>query len=192
MAFLITYFFVFQPTASSRLLVPFIWVVSILMLCLGRLIVSVVMGMLYRLGIGETRMLVVGSGRLGKMIMQHIAANPSLGYSIVGFLHDMENPPSDFGRFKMLGTLDDLGMAIRSMQVDEVVIALPSHLHQQVIRTVRLCERLGASFKLVPDLYELSLSRIDMEAVEGGLFRLKDREMARRIPLLFSLKATKR
>jgi exopolysaccharide biosynthesis polyprenyl glycosylphosphotransferase len=30
-----------------------------------------------------------------------------------------------------------------------------------------MCERLGTSFKLVPDLYELSLSRIDMEAIEG-------------------------
>jgi len=30
-----------------------------------------------------------------------------------------------------------------------------------------MCERLGASFKLIPDLYELSLSRIDMEAIEG-------------------------
>jgi exopolysaccharide biosynthesis polyprenyl glycosylphosphotransferase len=40
-------------------------------------------------------------------------------------------------------------------------------MHQQSIKSVRLCERLGASFKLVPDLYELSLSRIDMEAIEG-------------------------
>jgi len=101
------------------------------------------------------------------MIMQHIVANPNLGYNIVGFLHDMNEPPSDFGRFKMLGTLDDLGMVIRSMQIDEVIIALPSNLHQQSIRSVRLCERLGTSFKLVPDLYELSLSRIDMEAIEG-------------------------
>ncbi|WP_162179489.1 sugar transferase [Thermogemmatispora carboxidivorans] len=167
MAFLITYYFVFQPTANSRLLVPFVWATSIVLLCLGRLIASAIMGTLYQLGLGETRVLVVGSGRLAKMIMQHITANPSLGYSIVGFLHDLENPPGDFGRFKMLGTLDDLGMAIRSMQVDEVIIALPSHLHEQVIRTVRLCERLGTSFKLIPDLYELSLSRIDMESIEG-------------------------
>jgi len=167
MAFLITYYFVFEPPSNSRLLVPFVWAMSIIILCLGRLIASVVMGLLYRLGIAETRLLVVGSGRLGKMIMQHIAANPNLGYALVGFLHDMEAPPSDFGRFKMLGTLEDLGLVIRSMQVDEVIIALPAHLHQQCIRTVRLCERVGASFKLVPDLYELSLSRIDMEAVEG-------------------------
>jgi len=167
LAFLITYYFIFQPISNSRLLVPFVWATAILILCLARLIVSSIMGILYRLGLGETRLLVVGSGRLGKMIMQHIVANPNLGYSIVGFLHDMNEPPSDFGRFKMLGTLDDLGMVIRSMQIDEVIIALPSYLHQQSIRSVRLCERLGTSFKLVPDLYELSLSRIDMEAIEG-------------------------
>jgi exopolysaccharide biosynthesis polyprenyl glycosylphosphotransferase len=167
LAFLITYYFVFQPTANSRLLMLFVWAMAILILCLGRLIVSATMGMLYRLGLGETRLLVVGSGRLGKMIMQHIAASPNLGYSIVGFLNDMNEPPNDFGRFKMLGTLDDLGMVIRSMQVDEVIIALPSNLHQQSIRSVRLCEHLGTSFKLVPDLYELSISRIDMEAIEG-------------------------
>src|ERR1700686_3250960 len=170
-AFLITYYFVFQPQSNSRLLVLFVWAISIVVLCLGRLIVSSVMGMLYRRGLGETRLLVVRSGRLGKLIMQHLTASPSLGFSIVGFLHDMkeEEEPGDFGRFKMLGTLDDLGMVIRSMQIDEVIIALPSNLHQQSIRSVRLCERLGTSFKLVPDLYEyeLSLSRIDMDAIEG-------------------------
>lgn len=167
LAFLISYYFVFQQQNNSRLLVPFVWAAAIIVLCLGRLIVSGAMVLLYRLGMGETRLLVVGSGRLGKMIMQHIAASPNLGYSIVGFLHDMSEPPSDFGRFKMLGAIDDLGLVIRSMQVDEVIIALPSNMHYQAIRSVRMCERLGTSFKLIPDLYEVSLSRINMEAIEG-------------------------
>lgn len=170
LSILVAYYFVFQPPNNSRLLVPFIWVCSIVILCLGRIVLSALVGLLHRLGLGETRVLVVGSGRLGKMIMQHIIASPHLGYSIVGFLHDMPNPyeaPGDFGRFPMLGTLEDLALVIRSMRVDEVVIALPSELHQQAIRSVRLCERLGASFKLVPELYELNLSRIDMEAIEG-------------------------
>lgn len=164
---LVAYYFVFQPPEPSRLLVPFVWICSIAILSLGRMLLSALIGTLHRLGLGETRLLVVGSGRLGKMIMQHIAATPKLGYAIVGFLHDMHESPGDFGRFKMLGTLDDLALVIRSMRVDEVIIALPSELHQQTIRSVRLCERLGASFKLVPELYELSLSRIDMETIEG-------------------------
>jgi exopolysaccharide biosynthesis polyprenyl glycosylphosphotransferase len=169
LSFLVAYYFVFQPSANSRLLVIFIWIAAMVLLCLGRVVVTIMMELLHRLGIGQTRLLVVGSGRLGKMIMQHIVASPNLGYSIVGFLHDMHEPgtPGNFGRFKMLGVLEDLALVIRSMQVDEVIIALPSELHQQTIRSVRLCERLGASFKLVPELYELSLSRIDMETVEG-------------------------
>ncbi len=164
---LVAYYFVFQPLRPSRLLVPFIWLSAIGILCLGRMVLSILMGMLHRMGMGERRLLVVGSGRLSKMIMQHIAATPHLGYAIVGFLHDMHEPAGDFGRFPMLGTLDDLAVVIRTMQVDEVIIALPSELHLQTIRSVRLCERLGASFKLVPELYELSLARIDMEAIEG-------------------------
>ena len=167
LSILVTYYFIFQPPSNSRLLVPFVWICSIVILSLGRVVLSVLIGLLHRLGLGETRVLVVGSGRLGKMIMQHIVASPHLGYSIVGFLHDMSESPGDFGRFRMLGTLEDLALVIRSMQVDEVIIALPSELHQQTIRSVRLCERLGASFKLVPELYELSLARIDMEAIEG-------------------------
>lgn len=166
-AFLIACYLFFLPPSNSRLLVLFVWIAVMVVLCLGRLVISGIMGLLYRMGLGETRVLVVGSGRLGKMIMQHITASPNLGFSIVGFLHDMSEPPSDFGRFKMLGTLDDIGLVIRSMQVDEVIIALPSDLHEHAIKSVRLCERLGASFKLIPDLYELSLSRIDMEAIEG-------------------------
>jgi exopolysaccharide biosynthesis polyprenyl glycosylphosphotransferase len=167
LSLLVAYFFVFPSALSSRLLVPFIWACSIVTLCLGRAALALLMGLMYRLGLGERRLLVVGSGRLGKMIMQHIAASPNLGYSIVGFLHDMQESPGDFGRFTMLGTLDDLALVIRTFQVDEVIIALPSELHEQTIRSVRLCEKLGASFMLVPELYELNLSRVDMVAIEG-------------------------
>jgi len=173
-ALLIAYNYLFEYSANSiiyltqsRLLILFVWLSTIIVLSLGRLVISGGVGMLHRMGLGETRLLVVGSGRLGKMVMQHVAANPNLGYAIVGFLHDLSEPPGDFGRFKMLGIIDDIGPVIRSMQIDEVIIALPAHMHQQVIRSLKLCERLGTSFNLIPDLYELSLSRIDMDAIEG-------------------------
>ena len=169
---LMAYYFFFFPYSNplglnSRLLVLLMWLFTILVLGIGRLVVSGAMGLLYRMGHGETRLLIVGSGRLGKLIMQHITANPALGYSIVGFLHDLNEPLGDFGRFKMLGTIDDIRQVIRSMQVDEVIIALPSHMNQQVIYSVKQCEHLGTTFKLIPDLYEVNLSRIDMETIEG-------------------------
>jgi exopolysaccharide biosynthesis polyprenyl glycosylphosphotransferase len=158
-----TDFFVSQ----TRAIVAFSWVTIIVVMSIGRGLVDINLSALYRRGIGLTNLVIVGSSRLGKLTMQQIAASPFLGYRIVGFIHDLEGPPVDFGRFKALGTLDDLDTVIRGNHIHEVIIAIPSHQHAQILHTVRTCERAGADFKLVPDLYELSLSRIDVDAVEG-------------------------
>jgi exopolysaccharide biosynthesis polyprenyl glycosylphosphotransferase len=165
------YTYLFRSTdiyvSSQRALVAFTWISIIVLVSFARLVVSGLLATLYKRGIGLTNLLVVGSGRLGKLMMQQIAASPYLGYRVVGFIHDLDGEPSDFGRFKALGTMGQLDGVIRGNRVAEVIIALPSHQHQQILRTVRICERAGANFKLVPDLYELSLSRIDVDALEG-------------------------
>jgi len=152
---------------QSRAVITFTWVAIIAVVSLERAVVSFSLSALYKRGVGLTNLLVVGSGRLGKLMMQQITASPYLGYHVVGFIHDLDGPPSDFGRFKVLGTMRELDAVIRGQRVSEVIIALPSHQHQQILRAVRVCERAGADFKLVPDLYELSLSRIDVDAIEG-------------------------
>lgn len=165
------YAYIFRQTdlfvSQNRTLVAFSWVAIIIFVSLMRLLISSVLSSLYKRGVGLTNLLVVGSGRLGKLMMQQIAASPYLGYRVVGFIHDLDGPPTDFGRFTVLGTMGDLDSVIRGNRISEVIIALPSHQHQQILRTVRICERAGADFKLVPDLYELSLSRIDVDALEG-------------------------
>ena len=43
-------------------------------------------------------------------MMQQIAASPHLGFRVVGFIHDLDGTPADFGRFKALGAMGDLDM----------------------------------------------------------------------------------
>jgi exopolysaccharide biosynthesis polyprenyl glycosylphosphotransferase len=165
------YEFVLQRTdfaiVQTRLLVALTWGSVIVVVSLTRLTLALLVGWQYRRGVGLTNLLVVGSGRLGKLTLQNVAASPDLGYRVVGFIHDLDGSPTDFGRFKALGTLADLERVIAAGHIAEVIVALPSQQHRQILRTVQLCERAGASFKLVPDLYELSLSRIDVDAVQG-------------------------
>ncbi|HKV84504.1 MAG TPA: sugar transferase [Ktedonobacterales bacterium] len=173
MAFAIfsAYNYVFHGTDlfvdQNRSLVAFTWITVIVGVSLARLVIALILSGLYKRGVGLTNLIVVGSSRLGKLMMQQIAASTYLGYRVVGFIQDSDEPPSDFGRFKVLGTMRDLDTVIRGNRISDVVIALPSHQHQQIMRAVRVCERAGADFKLVPDLYELSLSRIDVDAIEG-------------------------
>src|SRR4029077_13441542 len=86
--------------AQSRAVVIFTWAAVILFVSLARLFAVGALVFLYLNGFFLTKLLVVGSGRLGKLAMQQIAASPRLGYRVIGFVEEQETPLADFGRFK--------------------------------------------------------------------------------------------
>jgi exopolysaccharide biosynthesis polyprenyl glycosylphosphotransferase len=153
--------------AQSRSVVIFTWAAVIAFVSLARLFVVSSLVFLYRRGFFLTKLLVVGSGRQGKLMMQQLAASPHLGYRVIGFLEDQDTPLAAFGRFKALGYIWELDQALRATRAAQVIVALPSHDHQAILQTANICERAGADYKLVPDMYELSLSRINVDTIEG-------------------------
>jgi exopolysaccharide biosynthesis polyprenyl glycosylphosphotransferase len=151
--------------AESRLTLIFAWVLITLLCVLGRAAYLWILGQLHGRGIGVARTLVVGDNTLGRMIMQAIAARPHLGYEVCGFLSD--EGQSDFGRFRRLGPAAELERVIRERGIAQVVIALPSTSHEAIMRIVDHCRRDGVQFRVVPDLYEMSLGRVDLDTVSG-------------------------
>jgi exopolysaccharide biosynthesis polyprenyl glycosylphosphotransferase len=99
-------------------------------------------------GIGVSRILIVGAGRIGKALGRWLAENPHLGYSVCGFL-DSE-PTSDP---RVLGTVEDLERIALTQFVDELFITLPAE-RELVKKTVVEARELGLGLKLVPDLYD--------------------------------------
>jgi exopolysaccharide biosynthesis polyprenyl glycosylphosphotransferase len=163
----------FELVKDTRAIVIFSWLTAVAVPLLGRLALALLITLAHRLGIGRTRLLVIGAGRAGKLIMQHLAAAPGLGYRIIGFLGD-DPAQGDFGRFTLLGTLAEADRVIRAYRIGEVIIALPSAEGRQIARAINLCERLGITFRLVPDMDSLSLARVDLETVGGiPLFALR-------------------
>jgi exopolysaccharide biosynthesis polyprenyl glycosylphosphotransferase len=151
--------------ASSRLTFVLSWVMATICVALGRLVVQSFTAALHRRGIGTERVVVVGENSLGRMVMQGIAARPHLGLQVVGFV-GVERA-DDFGRFRHLGSVDEIDQVVKGSAIDQVIIALPSTSHELQLRIVEHCRQAGVRFKLVPDLFEMSLSRIDLDTVSG-------------------------
>jgi exopolysaccharide biosynthesis polyprenyl glycosylphosphotransferase len=151
--------------AESRLTWIFAWALITLLTFLGRANWLWTLSALHQRNIGVDRTLVVGDNTVGRMIMQALAGRPHLGYAVAGFLSTEGD--TDFGRFRRLGTPDELERVIRQERIAQVVIALPSASHEAIMRIVNHCRRDGVQFKLVPDLYEVSLGRLDMDTVSG-------------------------
>jgi len=99
-------------------------------------------------GIGVSRVLIVGGGRLGLALDDWLRRNPHLGYSVCGFIDD--NPSSDP---RVLGTPKDLRRLALTQFVDELFITLPT---DRVLVKAMLVEahQLRLGLKIVPDLYD--------------------------------------
>jgi exopolysaccharide biosynthesis polyprenyl glycosylphosphotransferase len=160
--------FVLQPLQYSRLLLIEAGVISILLLALARLIQQQIMGRLFARGIGVSRVIIVGAGEVGRTVMRTIVARPDLGYQVVGFVDD--NPQkgeTDIGRFKALGPVRNLSRLVEDEVVDEVIITLPWMYHRKIMSIVRECERRQVSARIVPDLFQMSLSQVDVDDLGG-------------------------
>src|SRR5688572_17546634 len=127
--------------ANSRLTFIYAWVFIVVLVMLGRSIVRLIRLAARRQGLGLARVLVVGDNSAGRMIMQSIADQPHLGYQVVGFLALILGP--DFGRFKRLGTLEELPKVCEQHAVDEVIIALPAAYHHEILAVRDHCQHGG-------------------------------------------------
>ncbi len=165
---LVMVFYIFRPGVTSRAMLVYAWLAVTALLSLFRLGVRTVVEERRKRGIGLQRVLVVGAGHMGKMIMQQLAGRPGLGYVLAGFCDDVSwAQRADFGRFQCLGPIDDLETVIAEHATDEVIIALPSAEHERVLRIVGLCEQCGVGFSLVPDTFDLTLGTLEVDHIAG-------------------------
>ena len=160
--------FVLQPLQYSRLLFVEAGAIVIILLALARIVQIGIVGRQFVRGIGVSRVIIIGAGEVGRTVMRTIVAQPELGYRIVGFMDDNpEKGQTDIGRFKALGALRNLPRLIETESVDEVVITLPWMYHRKIMSIMRECERRKVSARIVPDLFQMSLSQVDVDDLGG-------------------------
>ncbi|MGD2206969.1 MAG: sugar transferase, partial [Anaerolineae bacterium] len=95
-------------------------------------------------------------------------AQPALGYHIVGFVDDdPEKGSTDIGRFKALGDTANIPTLVKELAIDEVIITLPWMYHRKIVSIVAQCERQQARVRIVPDMFQMTLSYLDVEDLGG-------------------------
>ena len=162
--------FFYRPYFYSRLIFIYAFVLIVFLLGFSRLLKNLVLVQLRERGIGVRRVLIVGAGETGRMVMRTIVAQPELGYQILGFIDDdPEKSNSEIGRFKGLGTIDNLRNLIQAedSNIEEVIITLPWMYHRKIVNIMAQCERQNVTARLVPDLFQMSLSRVEIEDLNG-------------------------
>jgi len=153
------------------------WGLTIFFVTIGRLVHTQVRAELRRRGWGQDRVLIVGTGDVGRMIFQKIQSNSGLGYEAAGFVtSDSSHDGLPLGA-PVLGQAGDLSLIIDEYQIDEVIIALPEATHQEILMLISECERGKVTIKVFPDMFQYMASQVGIGDL-GGLPLLTVRNIA--------------
>ncbi len=103
------------------------------------------------------QVLIAGAGPVGKDLQAQILQRPHLGLTITGFLDD--NPAKCNLNAAILGSLKSVRQVVTTKIIDDVVIALPMHAHEQVNQLVAELHDLPVRVWIIPDYFRLALHK---------------------------------
>jgi len=147
-----------------RAVVIYAWGLSILSVMVGRVFTDFLHAR-YHMAT-PTRVLIVGAGDVGRMILQKINQSPKLGYEPAGFADDTPGRREVAG-LPILGSTNRLGFLLREHNIQEVIIALPEASHEEVLDLISQAERERASVRVFPDVFQIIASEISIDDLNG-------------------------
>ncbi len=148
-------------TAFPRSVLVIDWLLSLLLVGGLRLVVRLlaenkVLASIPHRTSPAKRVLIVGAGDAGAMVVRELQKNPQVGFVPVGFLDDNAAKQNQqiYG-VPVVGTISDLARALDNRRVDEVIIAIPSAPGRVVRLVADVCRLRNTPFRTMPGMYEL-------------------------------------
>ncbi len=136
----------------SRIVVALMVVFSTSLLCLRRALWRKMVYRRFRAGIETRNVLIVGAGRVGHALRNHIDTLQHLGFRFKGFVALGERE-AESGDADVIGDMRNCLSLARSLFVDEIFFSVPAE-KKLVIGMVEEARVAGIDVRVVPDMYD--------------------------------------
>ena len=104
-------------------------------------------------------MLIIGTGETGTDFYNTVKRNPHFGYNILGFLDD-ETRTELNGQY--LGKISELDGYLKTLRVDDVIIALPNDAAERINDVINICEKHTTRVKVIPDYFNFTADKYNL------------------------------
>ena len=116
----------------------------------------------FRRGVGDgaARVLIVGAGNAAASLLRDLERNEDVAVQVVGLVDD---DTSKHGRLLLgstiLGGIDELAVIGRRVELDLVILAIPSATSDLIRRVADACAELGVQLKVLPSVSQFMNGR---------------------------------
>ena len=114
------------------------------------------------------RVLILGTDQLAARLGQAILQEPFLRSQVVGFLRtEKDDTGTEVPGDQVLGSFHDLPALLKKTDATEVVLTDIGIGHDTMVDLILTCEKQMVSFHLVPDLFRILTSGVDIQNIAG-------------------------
>ncbi len=138
--------------AISRVVVALMVLFTTALLCLRRALRRMIVYRRFREGVETRNVLIVGAGRVGHALKNHIESLQHLGFRFKGFIALSERE-AESGDADVIGDVRNCLSLARSLFVDEIFFSVPAE-KKLVIAMVEEARVAGIDVRVVPDMYD--------------------------------------
>jgi exopolysaccharide biosynthesis polyprenyl glycosylphosphotransferase len=138
--------------AISRVVVSLMVLFTTVLLCLRRALRRMMVYRRFRAGVETRNVLIVGAGRVGHALKNHIESLQHLGFRFKGFVALSERE-AESGDADVIGDVRNCLSLARSLFVDEIFFSVPAE-KKLVIGMVEEARVAGIDVRVVPDMYD--------------------------------------
>lgn len=112
------------------------------------------------------KVIIVGAGDAGAMVVKEMKKHLDLEYTPVAIIDDNESKiGSLINGVPILGTRKDIEDIVKSGEIDEILIALPSITSEDKREIMKVCSSTGIKLKTLPGMYELINGKISINQI---------------------------
>lgn len=116
--------------------------------------------------LAEKRVLVVGAGQAGEMLVRELLRTPGFGFKPVAFVDDDRGKTgSEIHGVRVFGASDLIPKLVADYRIDFILLAVPTAGPKNLRRIVSLCEKTGAPFRMLPRILDLVGTRSPVQAL---------------------------
>lgn len=124
--------------------------------------------MISRRNVRLKRVLIIGAGEAGSILVRELKKNDSLGRVPVAIIDDdITKKGKTISGIAVLGSRADINTIIHKYKVDQIIIAIPSASKNVIRELIEICSESECEIKILPELYELKDGNLDVKAIRN-------------------------
>ena len=144
----------------SRLVLLGLWLSSLFIFPVFRLWGKKI---LYKMGIWKERILILGAGNAGRLVVEGLQREKHMGFDVIGFLDDDRDKKGSFiyGR-KVFGNIKHFPKFVKELGINTIIVAMPSLPPERLSALTARIQNYIPNTMIIPDLKGIALLNTDL------------------------------